>query len=331
MSTAYELHDLTFAWGNREVLNLDRLGIAGGRVSAIVGPNGAGKSTLLRLLAFCDMPSGGTLRFFGEPVQGTPLQLRRRVAMVPQDPYLLRENVFRNAETGLRLRRVPAAERRERVEAALSQLGLLRHAERPASELSGGEKQKLAVARALVLEPDVLLLDEPFAFLDERTATELRSLLTRIGEHGAQTVLFTTHNLALAHELATEVHSLVKGRRHGDALLNLFHGRMDLQAGMFDTGRIRIPAANCTTPADLVTIDPNAIVLSRADTAGTARGLLEARVIGLARSGDGVQISLDLGGETLQLLRDDARLDGRPLELDEMVLIRIPPGSVHPV
>jgi len=326
---AYELHDIGYAYGAREVLALDELRIAAERVSALVGPNGAGKSTLLKLLAFVEAPARGRIAFCGQAVAGTPLDVRRRVALVPQNAYLLRDTVFRNVEVGLRLRHVAAVERRERAEEILVELGLMRLRERPAAELSGGEKQKLAIARALVLEPEVLLLDEPFAHLDERTAAELRGLVARIGDSRTQTIVFTTHNLALAHTLAEEVHSLVGGRRHASSLLNLFHGRLDVATASFDTGRIRLPAGDTGRHGELLTVDPAGVRLHRPAPASAAQGLLEGRVAGLQESGSRVQISVEISGEMLQVLRADAELDGRGLQLGERVLVELAPGATR--
>ena len=321
MSIAYDLADLSFSYGDTEVLTLDQLRIAGNKVSALVGPNGAGKSTLMHLLAFVESPTRGTIRFFGDTIVDTPVATRRRVALVPQEPYLLNASVFQNVEIGLKLRGMPGTQRKARAEDTLVQLGLMRFRDRPAADLSGGEQQKLAIGRALVLEPEVLLLDEPFSHLDDRTNAELRALITRIGAGSAQTVLFTTHNLGLAHELAAEVHALVAGRQQGGSLLNLYHGRLDQSRGVFDTGRILIPAPQLSGSGDLLSIDPQEILLARADDTAPEAGNMDALVTGMQSLNKQVCITLDVGGETLQVLRPDAKLLDKPLALGDKLRI----------
>jgi ABC-type Fe3+/spermidine/putrescine transport system ATPase subunit len=147
----------------REVLTIDELAIAPGERLGVLGPNGAGKTTLLRLLAGLEAPTTGEIQLAGA---NDPVARRRRVAFAPQRPTLMTMSVVRNVELPLRFRGVPRAERRPAALAALARVGAQHLADRPSRALSHGEAQRVSLARALVTEPEALLLDEPGAALD---------------------------------------------------------------------------------------------------------------------------------------------------------------------
>jgi len=208
----YKLDGVTHRYGGRSVLEISRLEVHAGEVVCLVGPTGAGKSTLLRLLAGLESPSSGSLRF-GEDRLGDrelPLAVRRRITLVFQQPRLLAGSVRANVEYGLRLRglsRCPG-----RVQAVLDRLGLGPLAARPARTLSGGETQLVALARALVLEPDVLLLDEPTAHLDPARVALAEEVIRAAHRDRGTTIVWATHNLFQARRLAKRVAFLLDGR-----------------------------------------------------------------------------------------------------------------------
>lgn len=169
--------------------------------TAILGPNGAGKSTLLRLMHGLLRPSAGRIDW--------PQPLTQ--AMVFQRPVMLRSTVLANIEYGLRLRGRPATEQRERARAALARVGLPELAGRQARRCSGGEQQRIALARAWALEPQVLFLDEPTASLDPASSREVERIIREIAAAGTKIVM-TTHNLGQARRLAEEVVFLEGGR-----------------------------------------------------------------------------------------------------------------------
>jgi tungstate transport system ATP-binding protein len=174
---------------------------AAGR-TVVVGPNGAGKSTLLMALHGLIAPSAGV-------VDGVPE--RPRLALVFQRPVMLRRSVRANVEHALRIAGVPGAERLRRAEAALADMGLAYAARRPARALSGGEQQRLAIARAQALEPGCLLLDEPTSSLDPAAGAAIERHLLALSARGTGLVM-TTHDLAQARRVAQHVVLMHRGR-----------------------------------------------------------------------------------------------------------------------
>ncbi|MCC7410496.1 MAG: ABC transporter ATP-binding protein [Gammaproteobacteria bacterium] len=296
MSTAYSLQGVDFAYAAAPALTIERLDIAAGAITAVLGGNGAGKSTLLRLLAFLDPPAHGTLLYFGTPVHAHDLPRRRRqVGFVPQDPYLLHGTVSSNVEIGLELRGTATSERRARVADALELLALGPLANRPARALSGGEAQRVALARVLVLEPEVLLLDEPFTHLDRAGHELVQDLLVRIAEHRSQTVVLTTHDRALARMLANRIISIVDGRLAEAPLVNVMSGTLDASRGELDTGRLRIHVPDGVRQGTRVAVDPVHVVLSREPLVSSMRNSFPGRVTELAERGGEVHVVVDAG------------------------------------
>jgi NitT/TauT family transport system ATP-binding protein len=174
-----------------------------GQFVTVVGPSGCGKSTLLQVLAGLLPASGGRVLIDDAPVSGPSPE---KISVMFQDAWLLPwKTAIENVEFPLALRRVPASIRRPRAAALLDLVGLESFANRYPAELSGGMKQRVAIARCLVQEPRVLLMDEPFAALDEQTRTRMGSELLQIWDKTGRTVLFVTHGLAEAIYLADVV------------------------------------------------------------------------------------------------------------------------------
>lgn len=206
------LDGVSFRPGGRPVIAglsavLDKPGITG-----VIGPNGAGKSVMLRLLDGLLRPDGGAIRF-GDRDAGS---VRR--ALVFQKPALLRASVARNAALALWPERLPRAEVRARVEGALRRVGLEGRAGEAARKLSGGEQQRLALARAWLTRPEVLLLDEPTANLDPGATEAVERLVLGMAADGVKVVL-VSHNLGQIARLAQDVLVLDAGRavEHGPA------------------------------------------------------------------------------------------------------------------
>lgn len=175
--------------------------------TVVMGPNGAGKSLTLRLCHGLLEPTSGRVHWQG----GAPDTVKLRQAMVFQHPILLRRSAAANVEYGLELRKVPRAERKRRVDDVLNRTGLMRFADQPARLLSGGEQQKLALARAWALRPEVLFLDEPTASLDPAAIAAVEDIVLAMHADGTRIVM-VTHDMGQARRIADEVMFMHKGR-----------------------------------------------------------------------------------------------------------------------
>ena len=212
-SSLLAVQDLCVEADGQTLLSVPHLQIVRGEVLVVIGPNGAGKSTLLQTLACLREPTAGTLRFAGQPVHlhAPPLILRRRLAVVFQEPLLFDSTVEENVASGLKLRGLAKTVIRERVAVWLERLGIAHLALRQARTLSGGEAQRTSLARAFVLDPDLLLLDEPFSALDPLTREALTETFHRLQRQTQVTALFVTHDRLEALRLADRIAVMDRG------------------------------------------------------------------------------------------------------------------------
>ncbi|MBT3389513.1 MAG: ABC transporter ATP-binding protein [Chloroflexi bacterium] len=211
-SPLVEIRNLQVARGGQPVLRINALTIEKGAVLAVVGPNGAGKSSLLLALARLLSPERGEIFFNGNPpASESDLVYRRKVALVLQDPLLFDTSVFDNVAAGLRFRGLGKNKIRPRVEKWLARLGIAELKHRRATELSGGEAQRVSLARALALEPELLLLDEPFSALDPPTRKRLLDDLSALLAETQITTVLVTHDLDEALFLGDGVAVILAG------------------------------------------------------------------------------------------------------------------------
>lgn len=213
LSAVVELEAVRVVYGGRPVVDVGHLAVRAGELLAIIGPNGSGKSTLLRVLGLLEPPTAGEVRFRGQAVARRDLlTVRRQMASVFQDPLLVDATAFDNVALGLRFRGLSRGEIVPRVQRWMDRLGVGHLAERRARTLSGGEAQRTALARALVLQPAVLLLDEPFSALDQPTREALIVELGRILRHDRITTVLVTHDRGEAMTLGDQVAAMMDGR-----------------------------------------------------------------------------------------------------------------------
>lgn len=296
--SAYELRGVAFGYGGHPVLSGIDLDVPQGGVAALVGPNGSGKTTLLHLLAFLAPPAEGSLRFLGREVGPQHLaECRRRVGVVLQNPYLFRGSVRANVEWALRARGVVGRERGSRVGTALDRVGLGGVAGRSAQALSGGEAQRVALARVLALEPEVILLDEPTNHVDETTRADVEILLSGWVRERGTTLVLATHDLAQARRLRAEVWRLDEGRARRGEADNVFRGRPEPgEAGVFRAGKLRIFAQPLPAAASCVEVSPREVILSREAFPSSARNALAGVVVSAQMlPGEEVRVVLDCG------------------------------------
>lgn len=212
MTRLLQLSDLLVRRDGQTVLEIDSLAVEAGEIFAMVGPNGAGKSTLFLVLARLLKAAHGQIIFNGRQIDSYhDIDYRRQIALVLQEPLLMDMSVYENAALGLKFRGLSNIEIRDRVTHWLKRLGVAHLSDRPARKLSGGEAQRVSLVRAFVLEPNLLLLDEPFTALDsptrQRLLVDLKSILSETG----MTTIFITHDLQEAVKLATRMTVILGG------------------------------------------------------------------------------------------------------------------------
>lgn len=216
----FRVENVTFRYGPVVALDGVSLEIQQGERSVLLGANGSGKSTLLRMLDGLCFPDSGKISFRGESIDPQSLEddkfaltFRRRVGLVFQNPdvQLFNPTVFDEVAFGPLQMRWPKNEILERVEAILETLEITHLKDRPPHRLSGGEKKRVAIASVLVLDPEVLLLDEPTAALDPRSQSQIIDLLIGWGD-GKKTVITATHDLGLVEDIADDCFLLQAGK-----------------------------------------------------------------------------------------------------------------------
>ncbi len=297
-----------------------------GTTLAILGPSGSGKSTLLHLLGLLEKPDAGRVMFGDREVTASDRYARLSMAAVFQRPYLFKGSVAQNVEYGLVVRGVAAGERRRLVEAALEKVGLAAYGDRSALALSGGEAQRVSLARALVIEPQVLLLDEPLANLDPLLKRRLTKEFAQIVKDTDVTVLWVTHDQDEAIVAADHVAIIREGRLsvHGSAdevmalpndewtaaFLGLAQalegvvesseqGLLAIRAGetvVYATGAAQVGerVVFSVRPEDVMLFEPTAQF-----PASTARNRIAAKVIAVDPRGASTHVILDLCGAGL--------------------------------
>jgi len=229
-----QLEQLSFAAGDTAIIRGISARIETGPRSIILGPNGAGKSVLMRLCHGLLTPTGGRIIWQG----ARNGDVRRRQAMVFQRPVMLRRSALDNVIYGLQLAGKSRRECELRAMDVLEVVGLAQHAARPARVLSGGEQQRLALARAWALGPDVLFLDEPTANLDPASTHDIENIINAIHASGTK-IIMTTHNLGQARRLGDEILFMSNGRlMEHTAIDRFFKEPASAEAAAFITGEL---------------------------------------------------------------------------------------------
>ena len=228
------LDGVGFDAGDRTIIERVDLTLDAGPRTMVLGPNGAGKSVLLRLCHGLLAPSRGAVRWANPERTGEP----RRQAMVFQRPVLLRRSVLGNLTFALAVAGVSRASREAIAREAMERVGLAGFADRPARVLSGGEQQRLALARAWMLEPEVLFLDEPTASLDPGATNQIEAIVQSIHASGTKIVM-VTHNLGQAQRIGDEVLFIDRGRiAERAAIADFFRNPATAEADAFLKGEL---------------------------------------------------------------------------------------------
>ena len=215
MKPLIEVSDISHSYGERKVLQDLNLSIGKGEVFALIGPTGAGKTTLLRIMDLLEVPSAGEVYFGGKRIPRSGrrrLEIRRRMSFIHQKPQVFNLSVFDNVACGLRWRGLDRNKIADKVDRILETVGLTGFEKRNARTLSGGEAQRVALARSLVLEPEVLLLDEPTANLDPVSTARVEQLIQYVARQHNTTMIMATHDMSQGQQLADRIGVLLDGR-----------------------------------------------------------------------------------------------------------------------
>lgn len=353
-----EARGLSVRRGGATLVAVDELALYGGEVHVLLGPNGAGKSTLLHALNGLEQ-ADGELVFAGRPVRSgrDRLALRRATSAVFQKPHLLNTTVKANVESGLRLRGVERAEARRRAASALELLRVGHLAGRRPVKLSGGEAQRVSIARALAVDPLVLFLDEPLASLDPPTRRALTDDLLRIFERSSMAVIWVTHDRDEALAVGDVITYLERGGvvQTGPALdvftrpatasfaeflgLETFlSGRVvhdpDGSTRLLLDGGGELHCGDAPDGAAVVAVAPEDVVLlaRRPDEHGASlRNVLEGTVKAVAPSGRLLRVDVDAGGLEIGALITRAALDDLGLAVGSPVVAAFKAAAVHPL
>lgn len=221
----YELHDIIRSHNNQPVLSIDHWALESHTVTGVVGPNGSGKSTLLGLLGFVDAPNQGSIHFNGRLAEPFSEVVRGRVALLPQDAFLLKRSVFRNIAYGLRMN--PTRDNlQQRVNEAMTLVGLdpRQFGRRPWYALSGGEVRRVALAARLALKPEVLLLDEPTVSVDAASTQMIKEAALHARDHWGTTLVITSHDAEWLADISDNTLHLFRGRILGNGHHSLIFG-----------------------------------------------------------------------------------------------------------
>jgi len=282
-----DIKNVTKSFSTTKAVDDFTLTVGDGELVCLLGPSGSGKSTLLRMIGGFETPTSGLISIDGEDVTRVPPD-KRPTGMVFQSHALWTHmNVFKNLAFGLKLRRLPEAEIKRKVEAVLELVGLGGFGHRATTQLSGGQQQRVALARSLVLEPKILLLDEPFASLDQHLRERLREEVRDIQQRLKITTLFVTHGQDEALALADRIVVMRDGRTEQAAAPDVvyrepatpfvagFIGTMNLVEGAVTNGTFThsgfaVPLPVGDGPATLA-VRPEALEIVAAQGSGMAR------------------------------------------------------------
>jgi tungstate transport system ATP-binding protein len=314
-----ETQNLFKTYDGKQVLKDVNFRVQNGEIFVIIGPNGAGKSTLLRILDLLEEPTSGRILFNGEPINYSTkdrVAIRKRIGMVFQQTMLFNMNVFNNIAYALKIRGENKINLEVKVKAALELMQLNGFERKNALALSGGEAQRVAIAQALVTEPELLLLDEPTANLDPRNASIVEEALFSINRERKTTIIMTTHNMFQAENLAHRIGVLNEGKmeligtfqevfgkpskiiKSFARLENVFQGTSritDEGTSIIDIdNNLQIEAAFKRSGKITLHVPPEDIIISVNPLISSARNIFEGRITQISDMGNIVRLKVNV-------------------------------------
>lgn len=303
----YSLRDIQVHRGERCILNIKRLDITAGKVYSLVGPNGAGKTTLLDILGFLLKPDTGTMACNDISVQYSARayhKLRQKVVLVDQYPILFTGPVWKNIDFALKVRKISREQRTIRIREVLERVGMQKFANADAHKLSGGETKRIALARALAIEPEILLCDEPTANVDTENQERILEILSYCNKRQKTSLIFATHYLSQAQRLADFSIVLQNGSVSTGGNENIFAVRRGDNAS--DTDKwllgegLSLVVPNSINRAEArscrVQIDPHSIAISRScNSTESMAAVWKGNVVSIVSENTKVRITVDCG------------------------------------
>ena len=295
----YLLENIKF-FRNKFNLTVDNLKIEKGKSYAIVGPNGSGKSTLLELLALLQKPDSGTIIFQERRVRynnsGQILNMRQQISTLLQNPYLFKTSVISNIQAGLKIRGISEKEISERCSKIMDELKISHLADRHVRTLSGGESQRVALARSLVLDADVYLLDEPTTSIDRENIEITEKVITNLHKKRGAALIFTTHSRDQAMRLAETQIAVIQGRIKSLPYENVFTGSCSRKKNSLKIRGVEIRTGETIKGSAVIAIDPSDIIVSLNPLDSSALNSFSGTVNKIETfNKDSVQIFVDTG------------------------------------
>ncbi|SCY04735.1 ATP-binding cassette domain-containing protein [Desulfoluna spongiiphila] len=302
----YQLEGVSRCYGATRALDRCSLSVPSGRVTGIAGPNGSGKSTLLSLLAFVERPDEGRVLFQGQEEHPFSPAVRHRVTLMPQTPFLLDRSVFDNVSYGLAVKK-DRTDVAGRVRRALTRVGLDFDAfsGRRRNELSGGEAQRVALAARLILDPEVLILDEPTASVDAASSFLIHQAILAFAALPGKTVILTSHDAAWLDSVSDEVLFFFRGRRVTEKMGLMLFGPFakDPASGMWaaGTGQGTIVVPEPPSADAVAAVPERCLRMGREEGAHEAGFDAEVRETALQKGRTGARVILTGAGFPLTL------------------------------
>ncbi|HIE19054.1 TPA: ABC transporter ATP-binding protein [Candidatus Bathyarchaeota archaeon] len=312
------LHEIVKRYDGILALDHVNLNVNRGDILAVLGPNGAGKTTLLKIMAGIEKPTDGEIYYKGRRMNDYySVFIRQRCTMVFQKTTVFNTNVYKNVAYGLKIRGLPKDKIDAKVHEALKLVKLEGYEKRLAKRLSGGEQQRISLARALVLEPEILLLDEPTANLDPKTTSIIEEVIRHINKESETTIVIATHNIFQVGNIARNIALMLNGKigeigtveeifyrpsarlASFARLENVFFGTAKTSSdgtSVIDVGDgVHIEAAFSKEGRVAVFIRPEDIIVSMNPLKSSARNVFKGKVMEVLDLGSVVKMKIDVG------------------------------------
>ncbi|EKQ51218.1 MAG: ABC-type spermidine/putrescine transport system, ATPase component [Methanobacterium sp. Maddingley MBC34] len=314
-----EIQNLSKKYDGKKVLEDINLYLKKGTTLGLIGPTGCGKTTLIRIIDLIEKPSSGKIIFNGLEIpknKTDQLNIRRKMGMVYQKPIVFKGTVYDNICYGLKIRGEKKEEYQDKIKDLLESLGLGGYEKRDASTLSGGETQRMALARALISDPELLLLDEPTANLDPQSTEKIENFLEKLRDEGETTVIIATHNLIQGQHLSDEIAILNKKifqigkpeevfRKPKTRFVAEFVGVKNVKKGTsskieenltaIDTGTLKVYASSTLEGDVYLSIRPEEITLSKLEVRTSALNEFNGEIKEIKDSGGILDLKIDVG------------------------------------